>query len=58
MGDQVLILLRPKGKLAIKTAGPYPITHVHVNGTVTIARAPNVLERLNIRRIKPYVAPV
>ena len=28
--------------------------HVHVNGTVTICRRPGILERVNIRRIRPY----
>ena len=34
--------------------GPFRIQTVHVNGTVTIERAPGVLERINIRRIRPY----
>jgi hypothetical protein len=34
--------------------GPFNITRVHANGTVTIALAPGVIERVNIRRIKPY----
>lgn len=55
-GDQVLILLRPLGTLGQKTAGPFPITQVHVNGTVTIERSPGVFERLNIRRVKPFIA--
>jgi transposase InsO family protein len=37
-GDQVLILLRPLSKLGQKTMGPFPITQVHINGTVTIER--------------------
>jgi transposase InsO family protein len=56
-GDQVLILLQPLSKLGQQTAGPFPITQVHVNGTVSIERSPGVFERLNIRRIKPFVAP-
>ena len=34
--------------------GPYPIQQVHNNGTVTILHQPNITERINIRRIKPY----
>jgi hypothetical protein len=56
-GDQVLILLQPVSKLGRKTDGPYTITQVHVNGTVTIERTPGVFERLNIRRLKPFIAP-
>ena len=33
--------------------GPFPITRVHTNGTVTFARPHGVLERRNIRQIKP-----
>ena len=34
--------------------GPYCTSQVHVNGTVTISRRTDVLERINIRRIKPF----
>ena len=34
-----------------------PIERVHVNGNVTIALKPGVLERINIRRVKPYFEP-
>ena len=40
-------------KLGIRTSGPYRITQVHTNGTVTIERRPGVTERINIRRILP-----
>jgi hypothetical protein len=35
------------------TRGPFTITKVHDNGTVTIDRG-NFHETINIRRIKPY----
>ena len=35
--------------------GPFIVRQVHCNGTVTIQRGP-VLDRLNIRRVKPYHA--
>jgi len=54
IGDEVLLLLKPLGTLAPKTEGPYEIIQVHSNGTVTILRAPNIIERLSIRRVKPY----
>ena len=34
--------------------GPFVIVSVHVNGTVVIQRQPNVEERINIRRLKPF----
>lgn len=54
IGDEVLLLLKPLGTLGPKTEGPYTITQVHSNGTITILRAPNITERLSIRRVKPY----
>jgi hypothetical protein len=37
-------------------AGPFPITHVHTNGTVTICRQ-NTFQQINIGRIKLYHQP-
>jgi len=33
--------------------GPFPITRVHTNGTVTFSRPHGALERQNIQQIKP-----
>jgi hypothetical protein len=54
-GDQVLVLSPNdiKQKLDAPTEGPFIITAIHTNATVTIQRRLNVFERLNIRRIKP-----
>jgi hypothetical protein len=57
-GDQILILLdaderRGQPKLSVPTRGPFTITAVHTNGTVTINRG-NITETINIRRIKPF----
>ena len=41
-------------KLKQAWLGPYRITRVHTNGTVTIRLSLHETERLNIRRIKPY----
>ena len=41
-------------KLKPAFTGPYKIIQIHTNGTVTIRLSPNQLERINIRRIKPY----
>ena len=41
-------------KLDYKYKGPFTILQVHANGNVTLLRKPNVSERVNIRRLKPY----
>ena len=43
-------------KLAPKLTGPFQVTAVHANGNCTIRRAPTVLERVNVRRLRPYLA--
>jgi transposase InsO family protein len=40
-------------KLKPSRSGPFEITRVHTNGTVTIALNDHVSERINIRRIRP-----
>ena len=49
--------VRDPNKLDQRWDGPYPIERVHVNGNVTIALKPGVLERIDIRRVKPYFKP-
>ena len=44
----------PNYKLDPRALGPYIIAHVHTNGNVTIQKKPNLLERINVRRIKLY----
>jgi len=53
-GQAVLLLVPDPKKLEPRAIGPFPIHQVHTNGTVSILRNPHVLERINIRRIKPY----
>ena len=53
-GQQVLKKVHNPTKLGVRTSGPYPIQHVHTNGTVTITLRPGVTERVNIRRVFPY----
>jgi transposase InsO family protein len=53
-GDQVLKLMYQPDKLAPRAIGPYPVTRVHTNGTLSIELSPGVIERINIRRVKPY----
>ncbi len=43
-----------KGKLTVKTSGPFVIVRVHVNGTVTIQLRAGVTERINIHCTIPY----
>ena len=57
IGDQVLLRTADPTKMQERAEGPYPVTQVHVNGTVTVQRAPNVFERINIRKIQPYRHP-
>lgn len=52
--DKILLLTYDPTKLEDRATGPYKVVEVHVNGTVTIERAPGVLERINIRRVRPY----
>ena len=40
-------------KLLPTVEGPYPITQVFTNGTVSIQLSPTQVERINIRRVKP-----
>ena len=54
VGQQVLKRVHDPTKLGKRTAGPFEIKQVHVNGTVTMELRPGVTERINIRRIKPY----
>ena len=45
------------GKLEWKTTGPFEISHVHSNGTVTILLCPRISERINVQRTIPYKEP-
>jgi hypothetical protein len=54
VGQRVLKKLHKPTKLGDRTEGPYNVTQVHVNGTVTILLRPGVTERINIRRVIPY----
>ena len=54
VGDQVLKLAYKPNKLSPRAEGPYSIETVHQNGTLTIRLNPTTLERLSIRRVKPY----
>jgi hypothetical protein len=53
-GNQVLKIVHNPDKLEPRNIGPYTIEHVHTNGTVTVRINPYTVERISIRRIKPY----
>jgi len=53
-GQQVLKLVADPDKLQPRYEGPYTVTTVHTNGTITIQLTPQVQERINIRCICPY----
>ena len=55
VGDQVWkkMYLGFSDKLLPTYEGPFPIERVYTNGTVNIRTGPNVVERINIRRIRP-----
>jgi transposase InsO family protein len=54
VGEQVLKLVYKPDKLQPRAEGPFPVHQVHTNGTVTIQKNPHTIERISIRRIKPY----
>jgi transposase InsO family protein len=54
IGDEVLKLVYKPNKLEPRAVGPYPIQRVHANGTLTIQLNPGVVERISLRRVKPY----
>ena len=45
------------GKLESKTTGPFEISHIHTNGTVTILLHPGISERINVQITIPYKEP-
>jgi hypothetical protein len=53
VGDEVLRLIYRPDKMEPRAVGPYRITRVHSNGTITIELSPGVVGRINIRRVKP-----
>jgi hypothetical protein len=53
-GERVLFKVYNPSKLEDRWTGPYEIITVHVNGTLTIRLNAHTVERVNIRRLKPY----
>ena len=57
VGQRVLKKIHKPTKFGLRTEGPYVVSTVHVNGTVTIQSREGVTERINIRRVIPYREP-
>jgi hypothetical protein len=53
VGDLVSDLAIRPSKLDPRASNRFRIVQVHTNGTVVIERRPGVLERINIRRLRP-----
>ena len=53
-GQQVLELVPKPTKLGPRTRGPFVIEQVHANGTLTIRRGPSLIDRVNIRHVRPF----
>ncbi len=53
LGQEILVLTYRPDRVQSCTVGPFTIERVHVNGA-NIRRNPNVTERVNIRRVRPY----
>ena len=54
IGDEVLKPVYKPKKLDPRATGPYRIEQVHTNGTLTIRLNAHTIERISIRRVKPY----
>ena len=52
-GDEISILTNNTATLQDRGIGPFSIIQVHTNGTITFQRTPHIVERINIRRVKP-----
>lgn len=48
-------MVKDPATLGDKTTGPFRVHLVHVNCTLTIERDPGIYERVNIRRLKPFI---
>ncbi len=53
-GMEVVELTPNPNKLGKLTRGPFVIERVHCNGTITIRRIANVVDRINIRNVRPF----
>ena len=54
VGDEVLKLRDQPDKLEPRADGPCRVERVHANGTLSIGLQLGVIERISLRRLKPY----
>ena len=52
--DEVLKLRYKPDKLEPRADGSHRVERVHANGTLSIRLQPGVIERISLRRLKPY----
>jgi hypothetical protein len=57
INQEVLVKIPNPTKLHDRAEGPFRIQQVHVNGTLTIQRAPHITKCINIGRLLPYQQP-
>ena len=57
-GQAAMIVNKDPKKMEQRLEGPYLIHQVHTNGTVTLVHGPHLLERINIKRLRPYARRV
>jgi transposase InsO family protein len=53
--QEVLKLVYEPAKLEPRATGPYRVNAVHTNGTITIQLNAYTVERISIRRVKPFI---
>ena len=53
IGQRISIVEKDGKKLSHQALGPFPMTQVCTNGTVSILKRPHVTQRINVRRITP-----
>ena len=58
IGDQIVVVAFKPNALEDQAKGPHTISQVHTNGTVSHMLNEEVIERINVRRIKPYCSAV
>ena len=54
VGERVWLKEYDPTKMEPKLHGPYPITRIHVNGTVDVELRPGVTQRFNVQKVVPF----
>jgi hypothetical protein len=54
VGDEVLLFTQNPATLQERSTGPFIVEQVNTNGTLTVQRAPNVFDHMNICHLRPY----